>query len=75
MQINAAVLSFDFRVLCPPNAAGLIPLYDSHSVGGNRPPAALSWGLFTNSSCVRRPPPSPFGVVGIQRSMCTFDSS
>lgn len=45
MQIDAAVLGFDLRVLCPLNAAGLIPLYDSHCVGGNRPPAALSWGI------------------------------
>lgn len=33
-------------VLCPLNAGGLIPLRDSRCAGENRPPAAISWGIF-----------------------------
>lgn len=63
MQIDLAVLDFDLRILCPLNAGGLIPLYDSHWVGGKRPPSAGAF--FTNSTCLRRFLSLPFGVVGV----------
>lgn len=63
MQIDAAVRGFDSCVRCPLNAAGLIPLYDSHCDGGNRPPAALNWGI-VHKFQLRETIPPPLGVVG-----------
>lgn len=66
MQIDAAVRGFDPCVRCPLNAAGLIPLYDSHCDGGNRPPAALNWGIVHKFQLRETipPTPTPLGVVG-----------